>query len=326
MATIKQIYHRGIAALHSPRGRNALMFLLFILISATLWCVMSLNEEEQRDIRMPLKITHIPDSVTLIATGPEALNVSVNARGTQMMKMTMGSTPTVNADFRAYSSQGSFRLSNADLKALVRNSLGGSQVSVVYPDSLTLPYTTYAGTLLPIKADCKVTTGPQAAIVGKPRLSVDSVKVYTAPGYELPERYNAAISTEALRLTGIVKSITQRVKLIAPPHSRVIPDSVDISFEVEPMIFKSRKAVIEPVNVPSGIKLITFPAQIDVFFMMPMSTYTRKNVQFRVVADYRSINRASNSHMVKLKLLDVPDYLHNVQLSADSAEYIIERP
>ena len=93
---------------------------------------------------------------------------------------------------------------------------------------------------------------------------------------------------------------------------------------LEPLIFKSRKVVIEPVNVPDDIKLITFPAQIDVFYMVPLSEYKSGESHFRVVADYRTIKRNESTN-VKLQLLNVPPKYQNVYLSADSAEYIIER-
>ena len=66
------------------------MFMVFLAVSGILWTVLSLNEEEQSDIRMPLKITHVPDSVTMISLGPDALSVSLRAKGTQLMKMSFG--------------------------------------------------------------------------------------------------------------------------------------------------------------------------------------------------------------------------------------------
>lgn len=315
---------RVVEALRSPRGRDALMFLIFVVISAILWCVLSLNEEEQSDIRMPIKIVQVPDSVTLISNGPEALSVSLRARGSQLMKMNFGGAPTVNIDFRAYARNGMLQVNSADLKALVRTAAGGSQVNVVYPDTLSLPYTTHRGYRLPVSADYKVTPGPQSSIVGRPRIVPDSVTVFVAPGYKLPDSYSRVV-TEPLNILGLDKTTTQKVKLVAPPHTRVIPDSIDITFEIEPMIFKSRKVVIEPINVPQNIKLITFPAQIDVFFMVPMSVYSKGDVHLRVVADYNNIDTTGGSRMVKLNLREVPEHLQNVQLSADSAEYIIER-
>ncbi len=320
MASLKTFFKRCIIALRSPRGRDTMMFLLFVLISGILWSVLSLNEEEQYDVRMPVRITHVPDSVTLISPGPDALSVSLTAKGTQLLKMSLGQIPTVNIDFRAFRAGDSLRLSATDLKGLVRNSSGGSNVTVVYPDTLNLPYTTHEGLKVPVRVDYKVTPGPQSALAGRPKLSADTVSVFTKGN--LPDNFEA-VTTEPIRLLSIDKSTSRRVKLIGPAGTRIIPDSIDVHFEVEPLIFKSRKVVIEPVNVPRDIKLITFPAQIDVFYMVPVSEYQRSENHFRVVADYRSIRPGSKN--VKLQLKNVPDKFQNVYLSADSAEYIIER-
>ncbi|MBD5220695.1 MAG: hypothetical protein K2K69_01485 [Muribaculaceae bacterium] len=321
MRSLRDFLIKWNATMRSPRGKDIAMFLLFVAISAVLWMVLSLNEEEQRDLRLPVKITQVPDSVTLISPGPEALNVSLRARGTQLFKMSWGKPPTVNIDFRAYRSDGILHLSSADLKALARNATGGAQVSFVYPDSLHIPYTNHAGYPAPIHVDYKATAGPQSALIGRPHLSVDTALVFVAAGRRLPDSFNS-VSTEPIRLTDLDRTTTRRVKLLGPKGSRVIPDSVDVTFDVEPLIIKSRKVVIEPVNVPDNVKLITFPAQIDVNFMVPMSIYAGSDAHFRVLADYRTIRHGSK--MIKLQLRDVPSNLKNVHLSADSAEYIIE--
>lgn len=312
---------RIFAALRSPRGKDSLMFLIFLCISVILWSVLSLNEEDQYDLRMPVRITHVPDSVTLIKPGPEALNVSLRAKGTSLLKMSMGSTPSVDIDFRAYRSDGYVHLTSADLKALARNATGGSQVSYVYPDSINLPYTTHPGYLLPIVVDYRATAGPQAVLVGKPHLSQDSARVFLW-GNSLPENIENVV-TEPIRLIGLEKSETTRVRLFGPSGSRVVPDSVDVTFQVEPLIFKTRKVAIEPVNVPRNTKLMTFPAQIDVAYLIPMSEYATSDTHFRVVADYRTLE--PGTRRIKLSLQNVAPNLKNVHLSADSAEYIIER-
>ena len=322
MASPRSFVRYCLIALRSPRGRDTMMFLLFVVISCILWAVLSLNDEKQYDLRLPMRITNVPDSVTLISPGPEALSVSLRAKGTQLMKMTVGRMPTVNVDFRAFRSDGTVHLSATDLKGLVRNATGGSQVSMVYPDSLSLPYTTHKGIRVPVRLGYKVTAGPQSALTGRPRLSADSVLLYTAGS--APDRADA-VSTEPIHLLGIDKNTTLRVKLMAPRGTRLIPDSIDVTFEVEPLIFKSRKVVIEPINVPEGTKLITFPAQIDVFFMVPVSGYRQSDNHFRVVADYRTIRQGTGSRNVKLSLINVPSNFQNAHLSADSAEYIIER-
>lgn len=298
------------------------MFLLFLAVSVILWFVMSLSDEEQCDLRLPVDITHVPDSVVLISPGPQSLSVSVTAHGTQLLKLQFGAPPRVSLDFRAYGSKGRLLLSSADLKALVRSATDGAQVGVVFPDSINIPYTTHPGYRLPLRLDAKVTPGPNASIIGRPKLSTDSVRVFFPSGKTLPSglRY---VSTEPLRLSDVGSSFTKRVRVVGPAGSRVLPDSVDVHYDIEPLIIKHRRVVIEPVNVPSGLKLITFPAQTDVYYMVPMSIYATSNPHFRVQADYRSIKPGSRK--LKLQISDVPDELVNVHLSADSAEYIIER-
>ncbi len=321
MDRLKELLRRAGEAIRSPRGRDVLMFMLFLFISAVLWGVLALNDEEQYDLRMPVRITHVPDSVTLLSKGPDALTVNLRARGTQLLKMSLGDTPGVNIDFRVYRSGEYMHLSNAELKALARNASGGSQVSVLYPDPISIPFTTHPGFKLPVRANVQATPGPRASLSGRPRVAPDSVKLYALGGH-LPSGVDY-INTEALSLEAVEGQQTRRLRLLPPPGTRAIPDSVDVTIEAEPLIMKRRRVVIEPVNVPANIKLITFPAQIEVMYMVPMSAYTNSDPHFRVIADYRRISRKRSK--IRLRLTDVPQNLQNVQLSADSAEYIIEQ-
>lgn len=306
----------------SQRGRDILVFFVFLLISTVLWYVLSLNGENQYDVRMPVRLTHVPDSVTVISTPPSTVSVSLRAKGTQMLKQLFGRTPELEIDFRVFRSHNSILLRDADIKALARQAFGGASILVASPDSLNLAFTTRRGVAMPVVVDYKATAGPQSSISSRPTLSVDTVHVYSVS--RIPYSINA-ISTEPIRVTDLNQTTTVKARLIAPSRTRVIPDSVDVTFHVEPLISKSRKVVIEPVNVPAGVKLITFPAQTEVLYMVPMSLYNNSDPHFRVLADYNSIQPSSKSHLIRLKLRDVPPELQNVHLAADSAEYIIER-
>lgn len=319
---LQDIIEKTRIVFRTQRGKDILVFLIFLGISAILWSVLTLNEEDQYDVRMPVRLTNVPDSVTVITTPPSAISVSLRAKGTQIIKQSFGSTPPLDIDFKVYRQRNHILLAETDIKALARAAFGGASILSVAPDTINLVFTMRRGVALPVNVDYKATSGPQSIISGRPTLSSDTVLVYSTG--RLPEHLNA-ISTEPIRLSDLGRSTTTRVRLIAPAHSRVIPDSVDVTFNVEPLISKSRKVVIETVNVPSDLKLITFPAQTEVLYMVPMSIYNTVDPRFRVQADYRSINLSSSSHRVKLRLRDVPASLHNVHLAADSVEYIIER-
>ncbi|MCM1033081.1 MAG: YbbR-like domain-containing protein [Odoribacter sp.] len=311
------------AALRSRRGHNFLVFLAFLVLSTLLWFVMALNDEEQCDVRMPLVLTNVPDSVTIISTPPQAIAVGLRTRGSQRLKLAWSGAPKINVDFRIYRSGNALHLSNTDLKSLARNAVDGASIILVSPDSLNLLFTTGKGTELPVIVDYSVTAGPKSSLSGYPLLSVDSVKVYSLE--PLTARIEA-VATEPFRMTGLNESVTRRLALVPPPGTRVVPDSVDVTFNVEPLILKSRMVTVETQHVPEDRRLITFPARVEVIYMISLSDFKNNpDPHMKVVADYSTIDHANPTRNIRLKLMDVSANLQNVHLAADSAEYIIEQ-
>lgn len=319
---IKDILSEIRAGVRSRTGHNIIVFTIFLIIAAILWFVTALNDEGQADVRMRLNITHIPDSVTIISQPPHAINVSLRTRGTQLLKLNLGHVPQLDVDFRQYSSGNTLRLTDPDIKALARQALDQATITFVSPDSLHLVFTNQPPTILPVNPDYTATPGPQASIIGTPQLSSDSVRVYTIG--RLPASVHA-ITTEPIRLSSINETVTRHVRLIPPAGARLIPDSIDVTFQVEPLILKTRKVSIEAVNVPHGQKLITFPAQIEVIYMISLSDYKSSEPHLRVIADYNTIDTTRANPMLRLRIAEASEFLQNVHLATDSAEYIIEK-
>ena len=310
--------------MRSRRGKNLITFLIFLAISTVLWAIQSLSEEVQSDIRCKIEITHVPDSLTRITPLPEAINVSVRAGGTQLIHYFWVKEPKMVIDFRQYKLRNTISFSEAALKSYFRNMIGsGAQVLSVTPDSLSIQYTSNKGIELPVKVDAHITTGPQYVLVGQPKSLTDSVKLYSLHGNLSRIK---SVSTADIVLSHITKSQVVRVPLIAPKNCRAIPDSVDVSITVEPLISKTRNVRITTINVPYGVKLIPEPTSVDVYYMVPMSTYKRNQLdaKFVVEADYHNA-KASKNGKIPLRLASVPKGLTNVFLATDSVEFLIEQ-
>ncbi|WP_438638198.1 hypothetical protein [Muribaculum gordoncarteri] len=61
----------------STRGREILLFLVFSLSPTYSGWLLTLNNEVQEDLEVPITLTNVPDSVTLISDVPPSLKVSV---------------------------------------------------------------------------------------------------------------------------------------------------------------------------------------------------------------------------------------------------------
>lgn len=311
-------------ALHSKRGRNALTFLAFLVLSTVLWIVLSLNEEAQRDIRCTVRITNVPDSVTRITPLPEAINVSVRSRGTELMKYWWSNTPQISLDYKLYKKGNKIQFGESAMRAFFRSLVGSgnSQILAVSPDTLTIEFTNNRGIPLPVRLDSKITAAQQYVIVGKPQILHDTVTLYSNNPAVARLR---SLETERLNLTDLRKPGIFRVPVVTPANSRAIPDSVDVKVTVEPLISKSRMVQVRTINVPEGKNMIIVPSQIEVYYMVPMSIYKKidSDPRFTIVANYRSIH-SSNGEKIPVELVNSPKDFTNLYLSTDSVDFIIE--
>lgn len=308
----------------SPQGKNAIIFFAFLALSTVLWIVQVLNDDTQRDMRCEVRLNNVPDTLVRITPVPEVINVSVRAKGTQLLKFWWHRDPYMNIDFRTYKSGNKIHFSETALKAYFRNMVGGgSQVQSVTPDSLTIFFTSNPPIVLPVKTDVKVSLSSQTALLRKPYSLTDSVALYYLDNVPSRMRF---VETQQVTFSDIKEPSTFKVALNVPSGMRAIPDSVDVYVDVEPMISKTRKVPIYVKNVPDGMKLIAMPSQVDVYYMVPMSIYkkTDSNPKFRVEADYLSI-KDSLSEKIGLRLIEAPKDFTNVFLSTDSVDFILEK-
>ncbi len=316
---VENVKHR----MFSPKGKNMLVFGAFICISAILWVVMSLNEEVQKDIRCRLEITNCPDSVMRVSPMPEAASISVKAHGTQLLAYNIGRNPTIKIDYKYYVRNGELFLSTAEMRNLARKLFGQSvQITAINPDSLHLIFTSRRPERMQLRVDSRINTLPNCALTGPVKAAIDSVLVYSPNGVPDNVRY---ISTVPVRLDDVANSQVIRVRIQAPTGCRVVPDSVDLRINVEPMISRAIKVPIKAINVPAHTKLILVPGQIDVNYMLPMSRYDESTPKFSVVADYNSLDSNFSSNRIKIRLARAEGNFINVYLATDSVEYMIER-
>jgi len=304
-------------ALKSPEGRNVLTFLAFLVIAAVLWFVQALNEDAQADLRCFVRITNVPDSLTRITPLPEAVNVSVRARGTDLIKYWWSKDPTIDIDYRSYKSGSKIYFGEASFKALLRNKFGaGSVIQSVSPDSLSIVFTAYPGVRMPVLDAITVQAAPQHVIAGMRQLQ-DSVTIYS-----VNSKVKASYArTSEISLTGLSKSAIVKVPVAVPAGSRSIPDSIDVEIIVEPLISKTLNVPVTGINVPDSFKILPSPLKVEVYYMLPMSLYKKGSTpNLRIEADY---HKRSNG-MLPLRLIGVPKEFTNAFMSTDSVEYLIE--
>lgn len=302
--------------------RTTMQYLAFVFISFLFWAFLSLNNNVQYDIEMPIKITDIPDSSTIISDIPEHVSVNVKDKGLALLKIILGRTPSLNIKFKEYAmADGLFFVPNTELRRKIRNGFENTTtIQGVSLDNISLKYTNLPGKKVPVRLDLDIRPNMQYIIYGALSQDVDSVLVFS-------DRNTLAAIDEVYTYRVEERELTDtllRTVAIAPIDGvKIVPQRIQLTIPVEPLISKKVNIPIRVKNMPNNINVITFPSVVEASFLVPFSQY-RKNYPFEAVADYRDITYMRNNKL-PIKVEESPALYNSISLAQDSVEYLIEK-
>lgn len=319
MASLKGAYN----GLKGPRSRSVLLYLLFVVISTALWCIVTFNNAITVDMDIPVKIT-APSNVHFLDSKPATVTVSVSSRGSSFVKYLFMSAPTLELKFDDYNDDsGLFRVEPAQLKKALNTLFQGTAtINSALPGEISLRYTDQVGKKVPVIIEQDIQLASAYALAGEIKQNYDSVLVY---GDRKTLQGITEVHTFLVKEVGLTDTLCRKVKL--EPHAGAVfePNYVEIMIPVEKMIQKSIKIPISVRNVPQDVNVVVFPSTVDVSFRVPMSYYKNNANAVTAVVDYNSININTPGNKVELRVGEVPGAYKDVILSLDSVEYIIEK-
>ncbi|MCX4330919.1 MAG: hypothetical protein OSJ24_01840 [Muribaculaceae bacterium] len=308
--------------LRSSRGKDILIFLLFLGVSYVFWIIMALNDDMLQDTRVRLEITGVPDGYAFVTEPPEFLQVGVRDKGTVLANYSLAGSRTLKIAYSEMTSDES-----KDRVFLSEQQLGGrlrslfdptTQIVSVRPDSLSLIVTDHAPSTARVIADVDASAASQFVISGPITIQPDTVKVYTARHLASRPRI---VRTARITRTELTDTLSLEVRLTAEQGTRIEPSHVRLTIPVEPLISKNREVSVQVIHAPATDAVVLFPSRVRVSYLLPMSLYNAENSIISVTADY------SHRHNGKIPLAigSLPDYYRGVELSTDSVEYLIEQ-
>ena len=306
----------------SPMTKTVLNYLIFVFISFIFWAFLSLNNNIQHDIEIPIKINEIPDSSTIITSVPDHVSVNVKDKGISLLKFLVGKTPVLNLKFKEYALQeGVFFISNTELRRKIRGLFENSTtIQGISIDNINIKYTNLPGKKVPIRLDLDIRPNIQYVIYGSIKQDADSAIIYSDRSTlaKIDEVYTYRVEERNLKDT-LLRTVS-----IAPMQDvKIEPERIQLTIPVEPLISKKLNIPIQVKNMPEGMNVITFPSVVEVSFLVPFSMY-RKNLPMSAIVDFNDIKR-TRSNKVNVKIEEFPALYNNISLGQDSVEYIIEK-
>ena len=298
-----------------------MLFLIFVVVSSLFWFIMALNDSAQNHFNVSIRINNKPDSVTFISNVPEKLHVSISDKGTNLWRNGYLKHPSINIDFKEYSSDGVLRYSYNDLMSSLKECFGSeATVSSLSLDSLQLFYTTSPGKRVPVKVNSQVYPASGNILEGSVTANPAYVLVYGSK--EVLDSINY-VPTVPVTLRDLTETTEMEVKLQKLKNSRVIPDKIVINVPIEPLVRKQEMVTVDAINVPEKEELLLFPSKIPVEYYVAMSKINDIEDNFiKLTVDFNDIAESKNGKL-KVSIQSFPERLKNLKLNTNEIEYAI---
>lgn len=299
---------------------NALVFLVFLAVATLFWFILALNDSVTRTFDVKLRIVNKPDSVTFITDPPQDIHVTISDKGSNILRSGILQHPGIDINFRDFSNGSVFRFSKSDMTAALKATFGAScQIGSVSIDSLYLTYATGKGKRVPIVCRADVSASVGNVIAGPPRAMEKSVKVFSLSN-EIDTI--TRVYTEPIIKRDLSESKEFEIKLMPIKGAKIVPSSVKVKVEVEPLVKKESLVAVKALNVPEGFSLVLFPTRAPVSYYVPMSRFNDESVPLTVTVDYNDTKK-TDANRLPMSVSETRNYVVNPQLGFESVEYTL---
>lgn len=321
---LRELYHFVRNFLFSRANREFLSFLFFFVMAGFFWLLMTLNDNYEQEIRIPVRYVNVPKNAVLTSGETDTLRVNVSDKGLVLAAYLYGHDMLpIAIDFKSYAhAGGNGTVPAADLKKMVAQRIAASSKIVsVKPDRLNFYYNYGEKKRVAVAYSGQVTPGDMyylARVDYRP----DSVTIFASAerldsiGLVLTEPVDIADGRDTVTVTARIRSM-QGVK--------VVPERVDVRFFFDVLSEVTFDDIpIRGINMPEGKKLRTFPAKVRVKCVTGVNIYRNVSAaDFEVVADYREIQAAPSSQC-RIYLRRTPEGIKRPKLETTHVDYLIE--
>ncbi len=269
---------------------NLWLKIISLAIGLLLWFHVATDKVYEYDIRLPVTVILLSDSLTLSESPPDSILVTVSAVGKQLLRNKWKERGLI---INATQYNGGRYLINLskDNTSLVNVPADINLDKIISPASITLSIDQMVDKKVAVLVDI-VTQPDEGFAVSK--ISPADPPTVTLSGARSRLREKNSIKTVFKELTGLRSNITVKLPLLLPEEYQtfVSPESVSVAIEVVPVktrIFEKIPVVI--YNTPSDRMIRISPENIDIELTGPPEDIDLLNKNTLVASvDFRTLD------------------------------------
>ena len=306
-------------------NKEFLIFLFFLALSGIFWLVMTLNEDYEREIYVPVLLSGVPKNAVITSEMDDTLRVTVRDKGFVLASYVYGEgiRPIV-VGFNAFAntSKGKGTVPFSELQRQLSQRLAVStKIVSIKLDKLEFFFNYGLTKRVPVRLAGSVVPG-KSYYLSQTKFWPEMVTIYASKQLLDSVKY---VSTEYLKITNFEDTIIRDVPLAKIKGVKSVPQTVRIGLYPDVLTEETIEVPVKAVNMPDDKLLRTFPGKVVVKFTVGAGMVRNLTPeQFSVVADYNELS-GNASDKCTIHLLKSPQAVRNAKLETDQVDYLIEK-
>lgn len=322
---LARIYNLVRNALFRLLNKEFLVFLVFLALSGIFWLVMTLNEDYEREIYVPVQLTGIPKNAVITSEMDDTLRITVRDKGFVLASYLYGDgirPVVINFNTFANTAKGKGTVPVGELQRQVYQRINTSTKLVsLKPDKLEFYFNYGLTKRVPVRLAGSIVPG-KSFYLSQTKFWPETVTIYASRQLLDSVKY---VSTEYLKITNFEDTIIREVKLAKIKGVKSVPQTVRIGLYPDVLTEETIEVPVRAINMPGDKLLRTFPGKVTVKFTAGAGEVrTLQPEHFTVVADYNELSQSASDKCV-IHLAKSPSTVRNAKLEVEKVDYLIEQ-
>ena len=311
--------------------RKLTVFLVCVAVSLFSWVLISLSNEYNTTVVVPIRYSNFPENKTLINSVPDFLAVNVSGSGFDLLKYDdrlEKDTLVINLDNLKISVLGEYQRGYLDpsfLSKSLQNRLnGGLAINRVLSNSIEFLFDLKVSRVVRVKPMVSFTLSQGFVQLDSVSSDPQEVELYGPLSYLDTLKF---VETSLVNLGEIGESkqfsIGINVSSLGSDAS-ALPDSVTLSIPVDKLTEKRFMITPDQLNVPDSLKLLIFPNAIELLVQIPISRFNEIELRdFEVSVDYLELQ--PGYHVLPINIEKWPVAAEKVVSKPKQVEIVLSR-
>ena len=301
-------------------GKKSLAVLASIVLAFILWLVVSLQENYQVDITLPVQITGIPDEIDISPSAFSELTLHVGAGGLNVMgEWLRPQKDTIAIGYEQRFARG-YLLPQNHLGD-IRNMINPIQLlRIVEPDTFFFQVEKKTTKMVPLRSHVELNLKSGFLMESLPTLEPDSVRL-AGPSHvldTLTEWYTEAMRTPRLSERTSLRIPVLDTSLLVSVH----PKSTQLTVHPEPYTQTQLNIRVEIFDIPPDTDVRLVDQSVSVACLVPVHEYESiVSQEFAFRQSFKTLTHEVPFIIPKFTFL--PEYVKILSYQPDRIEYVI---